>query len=186
MKKIIFIIHLCLITNVSFATSETTSVYLKCKKIVTQNKSTEKFGNLFAVGNFGQIVLTKIRSGKNKSNTKMTVYEPFPDFENYKDSFNQKIEDPIIRKQKIKVKNNSYSGVDKFSPKTANGKKSRINRYTFTDDNNNWSLKNNYLFIDEANGININYVAEGKCVLVKEAYYLNIIKKGPSQSDYNF
>lgn len=186
MKKIIFILHLCLITNVAFAVSETTSVHLKCKKIVTQNKSTGKFGNLFAVGNFGQIVLTNIRSGKNKSNTKITVYEPFPDFENYKDSFNHAIEDPIIRKQKIKVKNNIYSGVDKFSLKTENGKKSKINRYTFIDNNNNWSLKNNYLFIDEDNDININYVAEGKCVLVKNAYYLKIIKKGPSESDYNF
>ena len=182
MKKIIFVIYLCLITNASYAATE--KVYLKCKKIVTQNKSTGNLADIFEVGNFGQIVLSEILISSKSS--KITVYEPFPDFESYKDSFNKKIEGPAVTKQKAKIKDNSYSGADTFN-QTSNGKKLQIiNRYTFTIDNNNWSLKNRHLLLDEAQGININYIAEGKCVLVDKKYYKNFIKKGPSEADYNF
>ena len=182
MKRIIFVIFLCLITNASYAVTE--KVYLKCKKVVTQNKSTGILADIFEVGNFGQIVLSEILISSKSS--KITVYEPFPDFDSYKDSFNKKIEGPAVTKQKAKIKDNSYSGADTFN-QTSNGKKLQIiTRYTFTIDNNNWSLKNRHLLLDEAQGININYIAEGKCVLVDKKYYKNFIKKGPSEADYNF
>ena len=182
MKKIFVIIVFCLITNNSFAATE--KVYLKCKKVVTQNKSTGELADIFAVGNFGQISVTELLIGSKSS--KITIYEPFPDFNSYKDSFNKKIEGPAVTKQKAEVENNSYSGADKFN-QTQNGKKLQIiNRYTLTNNNNNWSLKNRHLLLDESQGININYIAEGNCVSIDKKYYKNFIKNGPTEADYNF
>ena len=69
MKRIIFVIFLCLITNASYAATE--KVYLKCKKVVTQNKSTGSLADIFEVGNFGQIVLSEILISSKSS--KITV-----------------------------------------------------------------------------------------------------------------
>ena len=182
MKKFCIVIVLSLITNISYAATE--KVYLKCEKIITENKSTTLV-DVFAEGKFVQIVLTEIIIG-NKS-SKITVYEPFPDLDDYKESFNKKFLDmPAVAKQKAKVTDNSYSVVDKFSGKSPEGNKMNIiMRYTFTKDGDVWSLKNKNLLREEG-GVDINYISAGKCVVVDKKYYKNILKKGPSEADYSF
>jgi len=77
MKKIIIVIILSLITNISYAATE--KVYLKCKYIVTENRSTGSLSDISEVGKLGNIILTEILIGKK--NTKISVYRAFPDFD---------------------------------------------------------------------------------------------------------
>ena len=179
MKKIIIVIILSLITNISYAATE--KVYLKCEKIVTINKSTTLVDR-YAEGNFSQIALAEILI--SKKNTKISVYEPFPGFEKYKESFNIKL-DVVVPKRKAKITDNSYTVEDGFSG-TDDGKKlDIINRYIFTKNDNNWLLKGRVLLRAEG-GVDISYITEGKCILVNKKYYKNLLKNGPTQEDYNF
>ena len=169
-----------LISNVSYAATE--KVYLKCKYIVTENRSTGRLADIFEVGNFGHIILTEILIGKK--NTKITVYRPFPDFDSIDQSFNKKIE-AAVTKRKAEVNGNSYTALHKMSVNTTDGGKwDTIDRYVFTKSNNDWSLKMRNLYRD--GDIDINYIAEGKCIIVDKKYYKNIIKKGPTSSDLEF
>ena len=179
MKKIIIVIMFSLIANVSYAATE--KVYLKCKYIVTENRSTGILADGFAVGNFGHIILTEILIGKK--NTKITVYRPFPDFHSIDQSFNQKVE-ASVSKRKAEVNGNSYTGSDIYSGTIDGSKLDMIDRYVFTKSNNDWSLKMRNLYRD--GDIDINYIAEGKCIVVDKKYYKNIIKKGPTSSDLEF
>ena len=110
MKKIIIIIILSFITNISHAATE--KVYLKCKEIVTENRSTGSLSDFTAVGKFGNIVLTEILIGEK--NTKISVYRPWPEFDDKEKSFNKKIE-PSITKRKAEVNGNSYTASEKAS-----------------------------------------------------------------------
>jgi len=179
MKKIIIVIMFSLITNISYAASE--KVYLKCKYIVTENRSTGSLSDISEVGKFGHIVLTEILIGKK--NTKISVYKPFPDFDDKEQSFNKKI-GSIITKTKAEVNGNSYTVSRKNSRKIDGSKIDTIFRYVFTKSNNDWSLKKRELYRD--GDIDINYIAEGKCIVVDKKYYKNIIKKGPTSSDLEF
>jgi len=186
MKKILTLIIFTLITNVSYAASE--KVYLKCKKIVSENKSTGIFKDKIKEGTFAQIVLTEIIIAKKSS--KITVYEPFPDFDNYKDSFNNKITHPIIPKQKALVNyktpvNKSYSGYVKFSGKEEGKKVDILSMYIFIKDADSWSFLGEDLMKEE-DGMDIDYSSEGKCLITDKKYYKNILKNGPTQTDYNF
>ena len=179
MKKIIIVIMFSLITNVSYAATE--KVYLKCKYIVTENRSTGILADGFAVGNFGHIILTEILIGKK--NTKISVHRAFPDFDDKELSFNKKI-DAAVTKRKAEVNGNSYTASKKDSYNLPEGKTDIIGRFTFTKSNNKWSLKMRNLY--RSGDININYIAEGKCIVVDKKYYKNIIKKGPTSSDLEF
>ncbi len=181
MKKILVVIICILITNVSYAASE--KVYLKCKKIVTENKTKGYLKDMTAEGNFAQIVLTEIIIAKKSS--KITIYEPFPDFDSYKESFNIKITDAAIPKQKALVFENTYTSADKFSGKEGGEKIDILNTYKFTKDNDSWILNSQNLMQAEG-GIDINYFSEGECLVVDKKYYKNILKNGPTQTDYNF
>ena len=179
MKKIIIVIMFSLIANVSYAATE--KVYLKCKYIVTENRSTGRRADIFEVGNFGHIILTEILIGKK--NTKISVYRPFPDFKWIDQSFNKKIE-AAVTKRKAEVNGNSYTGSDIYSGTIDGSKVDNIDRFVFTKSNNDWSLKKRELYRD--GDIDINYIAEGKCIIVDKKYYKNIIKKGPTSSDLEF
>ena len=169
-----------LIANVSYAATE--KVYLKCKYIVTENRSTGSLADIFEVGNFGHIILTEILIGKK--NTKIAVYRPFPDFDSIDQSFNKKIE-AAVTKRKAEVNGNSYTALHKMSVNTTDGGKwDTIDRYVFTKLDNEWSVKRRNLFRND--DIDINYIAEGKCIIVDKKYYKNIIKKGPTSSDLEF
>ena len=181
MKKILIVIICILITNVSYATSE--KVYLKCKKIVTENKSTGLLKEMTREGNFAQIVLTEIIIAKKSS--KITIYEPFPDFDSYKESFNIKITDPVIPKRKALVFENTYTGANKFSGKEGGEKIDALEIYKFTKDNDDWILNSQNLMQTEG-GIDINYFSEGECLVIDKKYYKNILKNGSTQTDYNF
>ena len=181
MKKILVVIICILITNVSYAASE--KVYLKCKKIVTENKSTGLLKDMTREGNFAQIVLTEIIIAKKSS--KITIYEPFPDFDSYKESFNIKITDPAIPKRKALVFENTYTSADKFSGKEGGEKIDILNTYKFTKDNDSWILNSHNLMKTDG-GIDINYLSEGECLVIDKKYYKNILKNGPTQTDYNF
>ena len=186
MKKIFTLIIFTLISNVSYAASE--KVYLKCKKIVSENKSTGIFKDKITKGAFAQIVLTEIIIAKKSS--KITVYEPFPDFDDYKDSFNNKITHPIIPKQKALVSyktpsNVNYTGYFKFNGKEEGKKLDVLSMYIFRIDGDNWSFLGEDLMKEEG-GMDINYSSEGKCLITDKKYYKNILKNGPTQTDYNF
>ena len=181
MKKILIVIICILITNVSYAASE--KVYLKCKKIVTENKSTGLLKDMTREGNFAQIVLTEIIIAKKSS--KITIYEPFPDFDSYKESFNIKITDPAIPKRKALVFENTYTSADKVSGKDGGVKIDILNTYKFTKDNDSWILNSQNLMQTE-DGVDINYLSEGECLVIDKKYYKNILKNGPTQTDYNF
>ena len=182
MKKILVVIICILITNVSYAASE--KVYLKCKKIVTENKTTGLLKDMTAEGNFAQIVLSEIIIAKKSS--KITIYEPFPDFDSYKDSFNIKITDAAIPKRKALVFENTYTSAEKISTKTTKGDKFNIlSTYKFTKNNDSWILNGQNLMQQEG-GIDINYFFEGECLVIDKKYYKNILKNGPTQTDYNF
>ena len=168
-----------LIANVSYAATE--KVYLKCKYIVTENRSTGSLADIFEVGNFGHIILTEILIGKK--NTKIAVYRPFPDFDSIDQSFNKKIE-AAVTKRKAEVNGNSYTGSDIYSGTIDGSKFDIIDRYVFTKTDNNWSLKMRNLFRHTT--VDTNYIAEGKCIIVDKKYYKNIIKKGPTSSDLEF
>ena len=180
MKKILVVIICILITNVSYAASE--KVYLKCKKIVTENKTTGLLKDMTAEGNFAQIVLTEIIIAKKSS--KITIYEPFPDFDSYKDSFNIKITDAAIPKRKALVFENTYTSADKFSGKEGGEKIDILNIYKFTKDNDSWILNGQNLM--KTGDVDINYFFEGECLVVDKKYYKNILKNGPTQTDYSF
>ena len=179
MKKIIIVIMFSLIANVSYAATE--KVYLKCKYIVTENRSTGSLADILEVGNFGHIILTEILIGKK--NTKIAVYRPFPDFDSIDQSFNKKIE-AAVTKRKAEVNGNSYTALHKASFDIDGGKLDSIDRYVFTKTDNNWSLKMRNL--TRTSTIDINFIAEGKCIVVDKKYYKNIIKKGPTSSDLEF
>ena len=179
MKKILIVIICILITNVSYAASE--KVYLKCKKIVTENKSTGLLKDMTPEGNFAQIVLTEIIIAKKSS--KITIYEPFPDFDSYKESFNIKITDPVIPKRKALVFENTYTGANKFSGKEGGEKIDTLDVYKFTKDNDTWILNSQNLMQSEG-GIDINYFSEGECLVIDKKYYKNILKNGSTQTDY--
>ena len=180
MKKILVVIICILITNVSYAASE--KVYLKCKKIVTENKTKGYLKDMTAEGNFAQIVLSEIIIAKKSS--KITIYEPFPDFDSYKDSFNIKITDAAIPKRKALVFENTYTSADKFSGKEGGEKIDILNIYKFTKDNDSWILNGQNLM--KMDDVDINYFFEGECLVVDKKYYKNILKNGPTQTDYNF
>lgn len=180
MKKILVVIICILITNVSYAASE--KVYLKCKKIVTENKTKGYLKDMTAEGNFAQIVLTEIIIAKKSS--KITIYEPFPDFDSYKDSFNIKITDAAIPKRKALVFENTYTSADKFSGKEGGEKIDILNIYKFTKDNDSWILNGQNLM--KTGDVDINYFFEGECLVVDKKYYKNILKNGPTQTDYSF
>ena len=180
MKKILVVIICILITNVSYAASE--KVYLKCKKIVTENKTKGYLKDMTAEGNFAQIVLTEIIIAKKSS--KITIYEPFPDFDSYKESFNIKITDAAIPKRKALVFENTYTSADKFSGKEGGEKIDILNIYKFTKDNDSWILNGQNLM--KTGDVDINYFFEGECLVVDKKYYKNILKNGPTQTDYSF
>jgi len=182
MKKIIIIILFSLITNISYAASE--KIYLKCEKVITKNKSTGLTKDNMNEGTFVQIALSEIIIGSKS--TKITVYQPFPDRQDYEASFNKKIEAPAITKRKASIKDNSYTVKEGFSGKNEGSQLDIIDRYTFINKNNNWSVQYRHLLRDEKSGLDHNYIAEGKCVFVDKKYYKNLIKKGPSKADYNF
>jgi len=182
MKKIIIIILLSLTSNISYAASE--KIYLKCEKTVTKNKTSDITQDYTSEGTFVQISLSEIIIGSKS--TKITVYQPFPDLKDYEASFNKKIESPTITKRKASIKDNSYTVEDGFSGKDQGSQVDIIDRYTFINKDNNWSVKYRHLMRDEKSGLDRNYIAEGKCVFVDKKYYKNVIKKGPSQADYNF
>ena len=85
MKKIIIIILFFLIINNSYAASE--KIYLKCEKVITKNKSTGLTKDNMNEGTFVQIALSEIIIGSKS--TKITVYQPFPDRQDYEASFNK-------------------------------------------------------------------------------------------------
>ena len=181
MKKIILIFFICLISTFSYAASE--KVYLKCKKIVTENRSTGKFEDWMAKGKFGQIILTEIIIG-NKS-SKITISEPFPDFNFREESVGKKVTQ-VVTKRKAQVDGNSYTGEDMLDDKTKDGSTlSAINRYTFNKNGNTWSVKTRNLFRAKGpkDDINMNYTAEGNCEVIDKKNYKNIIKNGPTRDD---
>ena len=59
-----------------------------------------------------------------------------------------------------------------------------VKAQVFTKTDNNWSLKMRNL--TRTSTIDINFIAEGKCIVVDKKYYKNIIKKGPTSSDLEF
>ena len=111
---------------------------------------------------------------------------PFPDFDKYKDSFNKKIKDPVIPKQKTNTKDGALTVEEAYSGVEDGSKVKIIDRFTFKNNDNKWSVKYRHLLRDEKAGVDINYIAEGQCVSIEKQLYKNIIKKGPTQKDYNF
>ena len=174
MKNIIIILLLSLISNISYAASE--KIYLKCEKIITKNKTTGIVKDNMSEGTFVQIALSEIIIGSKS--TKITVYQPFPDRQEYESSFNKKIRE-VITKRKATIKDNSYTVKEGFSGKDEGSQLDMIERFTFINKNNNWSIQYRHLIRDEKSGLDNNYIAEGKCVFVDKKYYKNLIKKGP-------
>ena len=182
MKKILIVITLSLITNISYAASVKT--YLKCQYLVTQNKSTGDLSGLAREGQFVQISLAEIIS--SSKSTKIKVNMPYPDFLQWKDSLNKKIENPVVPMKKAKVKDNSYTVEETFSGKNQGSQVDIIDRFTFINKDNTWTSKYRSLLRDDKNKIDINYIAEGECVLVDKKYIKRIIKNGPKKDDYDF
>ena len=183
MKKILFIIIITLFTNFSYAASVKT--YLKCEYFVTKNKSKgDFFSALTAEGQFVQISLAEIIS--SSKSTKIKVYMPQPDFLQWKDSLNKKIKSPVIPMKKAEVKDNNYTVEEKFSGKVKGSQIDIIDRFTFINKDNTWTSKYRVLMRDAKNKIDMNYIAEGECVLVEKKYIKNITKNGPTKKDYDF
>jgi len=182
MKKILIVIILSLITNISYAASVKT--YLKCQYFVTQNKSTGFFENYTTVGLFAQISFAEIIS--SSKSTKIKVYVPDIGFTAWKDNLNKKIKYPVIPMKKAKVKDNIYTVEEAFSGTEQGSKLDIIDRFTFINKDNVWSSKYRSMARSSKEDLDKNYIAEGECVLVDKKYIKNIIKNGPTIKDYDF
>ena len=183
MKKILIVIILSLITNISYAASVKT--YLKCQYFVTQNKSTDDFHEGYTTeGQFVQISLAEIIS--SSKSTKIRVHMSYKNFLEWKDSLNKKIDSPIVPMKKAKVKDNIYTVEETFSGVIEGSKLDVIDRFTFINKDNVWSSKYRSLYRDSVLKLDVNFIAEGECVLVDKKYIKNIIKNGPTKKDYDF
>ena len=180
MKFFLIIIFSFFVTNISYGATE--KLYLKCKPIVTKNKSTGPLKNIVKEGQVVQIILSELILSKKSA--KITSYMPALFNTSIEDEYNKKIKFPTIEKQKAKIKDNSYMGEEVFSGKPDGKQTDMIERLTLINKDNNWSAK--YRSLTRTGDIDVNFTSEGKCVLVDKKYYKNIIKNGPTKEDYNF
>ena len=191
MKKILSILIFILVTNVAYAASE--KIYLKCNEFVTENQVTAESGEdnyalnkgMYSKGTFLTISFAELVI--KESGTKIMVYRSPFDGEGRVENYNKIIPSLTMegkhgKKIKAIVKNNTYTYENSgtFDPFEWND----IYKYIKID--NIWTVEIKKLFKVTNNNVieaHMEWLAEGKCVLLDKKTFKIKIKKGINEED---